>query len=123
LSKSSGNDDRTKLFRYQLLFLFVIDRTSRTEFLANLALSFCKEGTMLLVDHRDIGNGLTKRFIDGLSHSQSEVPFTRHFHRALFDAEAATCTLLHIDVSGLFTNRDIKVSHKSLDIDDLSIGH
>jgi hypothetical protein len=99
LGKPRGNDEGPKFFRYLFLLLFEIDGTGRTELLAGLTFSFREKDTMLPIDHRHIGNGLAKGFIDGLSHSHTEVPFTRNFRGAFLRTEAAARAFVLVYVS------------------------
>ncbi len=108
----------------ELILLFKVDRTRRTEFFTRLAGSFNEVCAILLVHHGEFGHGLRKGCIDCLAIPKTRLVYlVDHFLRALLFTDTTACTEFFINKPGLFFDGHMKVAHIPSDIDHFAPCH
>ena len=109
-------NDCTILFFYNLIFLFIVDCTSRTESCTNAALALLNLVTVIAINDSNIRNCLCKRNVNCTVVLQTQVICTRYIlNWALFGTDSTSGTLCFVNIPLLPANLHAEVADKAGD--------
>ena len=120
--KAGCNNDRTIIFCDDLILLGVINGTGLAELLTNTALTGLQLDTVQWINYGYIGDCLGKGGINRRTGIEPPVKLVKRLlGGAFFLADAATGTLVHIDITSLLANIHSEITNKAGNLFNLTI--